>query len=287
MVARRDRRTYRLGPTLSLHAPLVQAPLGACDGPRLAAAVSRAGALGCLSVHAPEPDALRRDLARIRQQTPRPVLLAFTAPFERESLPEIAVGAGFRHFQVNWWNGPRLTPHLHALGATVFWQVGTPDQAREALEVGADILIVPGREAGGPVRTPFRRAELLTAVREIAGPDIPLVSGGGLATREDVACVLAQGADAALLGTRFLLTDEARCPDRHKARLVRSTERDLVLDIRLVGDWPCAPRRRVFTATGEDAPGLFAGRGVSHIHRVAPAAEIVRSLLPSARYNPP
>ncbi|MBC8104024.1 MAG: nitronate monooxygenase [Cytophagales bacterium] len=268
---------------VTLHAPLVQADLGPCDGPGLAAEVSRAGALGSLTVHALDCGTLRRRLARIRKRTSRPVLAAFTAPYESDGILETAFEGGIRHIQVFWWNGPRLAPRIEALGGTVFWQVGTGDQIREALDTGAKVLVAPGRAAGGQVRTSLSLQEMIAMVREMAEPGVSLVAGGGLATRDDVAQVLEWGADAALLGTRFLLSHESLCPAQYKARLLRASERELVLDTRVIGDWPCAPRRRIMTASGEDVPYLYAGRGIGKIRTLRAAAEIVRAMTPGTR----
>ncbi len=273
-------RDFPLCDGLTLSAPLVQANLGACDGPGLAAEISRAGALGCLTIHAPEADVLRRCLAKIRQRTSRPVLAAFTAPYESERVLQIAFEGGIRHFQVFWWNGPRLAPRIQELGGTVFWQVGTTEQVREALEAGAKVLVAQGTEAGGQVRTSVPLEQMVALVREAAGPEVPVVAGGGLATREDVAQVLRWGANAALLGTRFLLSEESLCSPRAKQRLARATTRDLVLDVRVIGDWPCAPRRRLMNAFQEDAPCLYAGRGIGRIASILPARTIVRELTP-------
>lgn len=265
---------------LALRAPIIQAPLGECDGPLLAGAVSRAGGMGCLSLFAPEPAVARRRLARLRQITRRPVLAAFTAPLEAPAVLDICVEAGIRHFQVFWWNGPRLAPRIRAAGAKVFWQVSTVEQARDALDLGADVLIAQGTEAGGPVRGPHPVKELIGLIREAVGDLVPLVAAGGLADRSDVAEVLAAGAKAAMLGTRFLLSEEAWTAPRYQALLLRASEDDLILDTRLLGSWPCAARRMLIPATGEDVPDLFAGKGVGRIHSLLPAAEIVRRLTP-------
>lgn len=277
---RRSSENCSLCEGLTLSAPLVQANLGVCDGPRLAAAISRAGALGCLTVNAPDVGFLRRRLTRMRQYTSRPVLAAFTAPYESEDVLQTAFEGGIRHFQVFWWNGPRLAPRIQALGGTVFWQVGTTEQVREALDAGAEVLVAQGTEAGGQVRTSLPLEQMIALVREAAGPETSLVAGGGLATREDVAQVLRWGANAALLGTRFLASEESLCSTRSKIRLARATPRDLVLDVRVIGDWPCAPRRRLTNASGEDAPCLYAGRGIGRISSILPVQEIVRHLTP-------
>jgi NAD(P)H-dependent flavin oxidoreductase YrpB (nitropropane dioxygenase family) len=276
----RSLRLYDIGGGLTLRVPVVQAPLGACDGVRLAAAVSRAGGLGCLTVHGGDARELRRRLLHVRALTRRPVLLAFTAQWQRDDILDTALSLGFRHFQVFWWNGPRLAPRIKAADGVVFWQAGTVGQAVDALEVGADVIVAQGTDAGGQVRSPRPVRELVAELRSALGEELPIVAGGGLADRADVASVLACGAHAAMLGTRFLLSEESAAAPRHKARLLRATARDLSLDPRLVGDWPCAPRRRVLTARDEDVPALFAGTGVLRIRRLAPAGELVRSLAP-------
>lgn len=272
------RAGWPLGRSLRLGVPVVQAPLGNCDGPRLASAVSRAGGLGCLTVHATPLVPLRYRLRRIHDLTTRPVLIALTAQWDRDAVLETCLEEGFRHFQVFWWNGPRQTPRIHAGGGVVFWQVGNGEQTREAMETGADILIAQGTDAGGQVRSPLPLQELISEIRTVAGDDIPIVAGGGLADGRDVANVLSWGASAALLGTRFLLSEEAAAPRRHKNRLVHAAAEDLTLDVRLVGDWPCAPRRRLVTPDREDAPSLFAGRGLSRIRKVLSVGEIVRQI---------
>jgi nitronate monooxygenase len=270
------RQMYSL--QLPLVAPIVQAPLGVCDGPRLAAAVSRAGGLGTLTLCAPTVEATRVRLARLRALTHRPVLLAFTAEWEKEQVLELCLEQGFRHFQIFWWNGPRLIRRIHAGGGTALWQVGTDGQVDEALNHGADGVILQGTDAGGPVRSPHTLDDFIPRVRTKVGPAFPLVAGGGLATRGDVQAALTLGADAALLGTRFLLTEEAQAPREHKLRLLRAQSHQLELDTRLVGQWPCSPRRRLVAATLPDTASLYAGKGLSRIQDLPTAAEVVHRL---------
>ena len=259
---------------------MIQAPLGVCDGPRLAAAVSRAGALGCLTVHEISEARLRRRLSRVRALTSRPVLIAFTAQWQRDNVLEICRDFGFRHFLVFWWNGPRLAPAIRAAGGTVFFQAGTPEQATEAIETCADVLVAQGTDAGGPVRSPYSRERLLEEFLFLSQGRLPVIAGGGLADARDVASVLAAGGAAALMGTRFLLSEEAQAPMLCKSRLRRATENDLLLDKRILGEWPCSPRRYVRTASENDTPALYAGRGLSRINNIAPVADIIRRLTP-------
>ena len=258
--------------------PVVQASLGCCDGPRLAASVSRASGLGTLSVHNTDPATLRRQLWKVRAVTPRPVLLAFTAQWDRDEVLDTAVAAGFLHFQIFWWNAPRLMPRIRRAGGTAYCQVGTLLEARDAVEAGASVLVAQGTEAGGQVRSPRPVLKLVRELRGEFGADIPIIAGGGFADASDVQAALAAGANAALFGTRFLLSEESNAPTRDKIRLLKAGDTDLRLDARLMGDWPCSPRRRLFTRTDEDRPSLYAGLGVGRIKTLMSAADIVRTL---------
>jgi len=91
--------------------------------------------------------------------------------------------------------------------------------------------------------------------------------------------VLLAGADAAMLGTRFLMTEEARVPRRDAGRLAKATGERLLLDTRLVGPWPCAARRRLVPRPDVDRPSLFAGLGVERIDRIEPAAQVVKRIV--------
>ncbi len=258
----------------------MQAPIGVCDGPRLAAAVSRAGGLGTLSTRNPDAGALRRQLLRIRAVTPRPVVLALTAEWDRDAVLDTAFALGFPIIHVFWWNGSRLAPRVKKAGGTVFWQVGTIGQAREAVESGADVLVAQGTEAGGQVRSPHPILDLVRELRAGFGAALPILAGGGFADATDTRAALAAGADAAVFGTRFLLSEESNAAPRDKSRLLRARLEHLTLDLRQRGYWPCSPRRRLMTHSDEDNASLFAGLGIGRMRSLLPAAELVRALTP-------
>jgi nitronate monooxygenase len=265
----------------------VEAPLCSWDSPRLTAEVSRAGGLGSLSLFGNDsvsrkrllaPASARRLIDRVRARTHQPFLVALMQPFEPESILDACFAAGARLFQVFWWNGPRLAPRIRSAGGKVFWQVGSREQALDAARCGADVLVAQGTEAAGPVRGGAPLRELIPLAADAT--DLPVVGCGGLADRADVIGVLALGARAAMLGTRFAASLEARAAPACKARLVRATAGDLYLDHYRDGDWPEAPRRRIRTAFNRGGCALYAGRGVGRIHDIPPAAEIVCALDP-------
>ncbi|MEO6502920.1 MAG: nitronate monooxygenase [Jatrophihabitantaceae bacterium] len=111
---------------------------------------------------------------------------------------------------------------LHESGVSVWVTVTTADEAGLALAAGADALVVQGIEAGGH-RGGFDDERpgdigllaLLQLVRRAVGDEPALVAAGGIATGQAVAAVLAAGADAAQLGTAFMLCPEAATAPVH------------------------------------------------------------------------
>ncbi len=77
-------------------------------------------------------------------------------------------------------------------------------------------MIAQGCEAGGHVRGTTPAIELLAAVRDAVGEAYPVLLAGGIATAADVAARLRLGAEAAVCGTIFLMSDESGAHPRTK-----------------------------------------------------------------------
>jgi nitronate monooxygenase len=113
---------------------------------------------------------------------------------------------------------------LQHAGAAVWVTVTRPEEAVEAAEEGADALVVQGTEAGGHRATFDDTAPgdigLLALLQLVAAVvDLPLIATGGIMTGRGVAAVLAAGADAAALGTAFMLCPEAATAPAHRDAL--------------------------------------------------------------------
>jgi NAD(P)H-dependent flavin oxidoreductase YrpB (nitropropane dioxygenase family) len=115
---------------------------------------------------------------------------------------------------------------LRRAGTTVLQNVTSTDEARRAAETGVDALIVQASTAGGhsatltPERplTPVPLPELVGHVRDVVS--LPVIATGGIATPADVAAALHAGAEAVMVGTLLLRTDESGASAPHKAALV-------------------------------------------------------------------
>lgn len=216
---------------VGIEVPVVQAGMGGgIAGPRLAAAVSAAGGLGTLGMAAPA--SLTRQLTAARDLTDRPLAVNLLLPFARAAHWRAASAADV---VVTFWGTPR---RQH--GGTWIHQVGSVAEARAAHHAGADAVIVQGVEAGGHVRGVVPALDLLEQVRAVLPRDCPVLLAGGIADAVDVTRALAAGADAAVAGTRFLMSEESGATAGYKQRLVDGSE-TVLTELFGVG-WPGAHR---------------------------------------------
>ncbi|KAK3381288.1 FMN-dependent 2-nitropropane dioxygenase [Podospora didyma] len=108
---------------------------------------------------------------------------------------------------------------LHASGFIVFFQVGSVAAARKAVQDGADVIVAQGIDAGGHQAAIGSGVvslvpEVVSMVEdEFKDRGVVVVAAGGIVDGRGVAAVLALGAEAAVMGTRFLVAPEASTAD--------------------------------------------------------------------------
>jgi nitronate monooxygenase len=243
---------------IGIATPVIQAGLGGgLSRHELAAAVSEAGGLGTIAVNGAA--AIERELTAARRLTARPLAVNLLLPFARRDWFEAAATADV---VVTFWGKPkRRTP-----GAWIH-QCGAVAEARAARAAGADAVIVQGVEAGGHVRGKVPALELLEQVRVALPAGYPLLLAGGIADRDDVRRALEAGADAAVAGTRFLLSRESRAHSGYKQRLLDAEE--TILTELFGAGWP-APHRVVANAAtahwlGRDPRGPRLSRAINRL----------------------
>ena len=91
----------------------------------------------------------------------------------------------------------------------------------------------------------------MPAVVDAVAP-VPVIAAGGIGDARGVAAVLALGAQAAWLGTRFLLAQEMPIHEEYRTRLIDAAETDAewYADLYDVG-WPDSPHRALRNSTAE------------------------------------
>jgi NAD(P)H-dependent flavin oxidoreductase YrpB (nitropropane dioxygenase family) len=290
--------------------PLQLAGMGAVGSVELASAVTAAGGLGTAGV-AGLPAEL---VATLLDQAARPLAANFLTPFLDPAAVEAAAS---RVRVVEFFYGDpdgSLVDLVHAGGALASWQVGSLEEARRAADAGCDYLTAQGTEAGGHVRGKQPLPQLLAEVLQAVS--VPVVAAGGIATAQQVAGLLADGAAGVRVGTRFLVCPEADVHPAYVEALLAADGDDTVLTEAFGVGWPDAPHRVLRdsaeraragssdvvgtlqmgpvqvpvprlstlpptrTAEGDVAAmAMYAGIGVGHVTRVQSVAEVVDDLM--------
>ena len=130
----------------------------------------------------------------------------------------------------------RLVEQARAFGALVSWQVGSLAEAAAAERAGCDFIVVQGTEAGGHVRGETSLLPLLSQVLDAVR--VPVVAAGGIATARSLAAVLACGAGAARIGTRFVAAAESRAHPAYVKALLAASAADTCLTEAFSGGGP-------------------------------------------------
>lgn len=249
-----------------LTTPVVGAPMaGGPSTPELAAAVTNAGGLGFLAGGYLSAERFADTIAAARGLTSGPIAVNVFVPQQDHSdagevqrySDELAVWAEHYGARVgqprpgddDGWaakldviaeTAPEavsftfgcpsaaVLDRLRRRGVLTLVTVTSAQEAAQAVQAGADGLVVQGPGAGGH-RGTFRTGDepsaaplstLLERVRAVA--EVPLIAAGGLGDAAGVAAVLAGGAAAAQVGTALLLAEEAGTNPVHRAALQNS-----------------------------------------------------------------
>ena len=102
--------------------------------------------------------------------------------------------------------------------------VGAKQHAVKQAEAGVDIIVVSGTEGGGhcgSVSTMVLVPEVRRALKDYG--DVPILAAGGICTGEQMAGVMAMGADGVWCASVFLPTTEAETSDNVKEKMIAAS----------------------------------------------------------------
>jgi nitronate monooxygenase len=225
----------------SLEHPIALAPMGGASGGALAAAVSNGGGLGLVGGGGrADPGWLEEQLQIAADGTGEPWGVGFQSWATDVMTVERALAHRPRAVMLSFGDPRPLVAPIRSAGTALIVQVTDLEEARQAIDVGADVIVAQGTEAGGHGG---RRSTLpfVPVVVDLAAPT-PVLAAGGIADGRGVAAALVLGAAGALLGTRFLVALEALvAPSVAKAIIEgggEDTDRSRVSDIARGSPWP-------------------------------------------------
>ena len=102
--------------------------------------------------------------------------------------------------------------------------IGAKQHAVKQVEAGVDIIVVSGTEGGGHCGS-VSTMVLVPEVRRALKPygDVPILAAGGICTGEQMAGVMAMGADGVWCASVFLPTTEAETSDNVKEKMIAAS----------------------------------------------------------------
>ena len=307
----------RLTLALGLTHPIVSAPMAFAAGGALAAAVSRAGGLGLIGGGYGDPAWLEEQFAAAHGER---VGVGFITWSLRKSPSLLTDALTHRPAAVMLSFGdPRpFVDEIRAADALLICQCQDLAHVADAIDVGADIIVAQGTEAGGhgALRGTLTFVPEVADVLAARATETVLLAAGGIADGRGLAAALTLGADGVLIGTRLWASAEALVSPRHHDAIVATdgdgTVRTRVADIARELAWPRGftarirrnafterwhgregelersvgtegPRyRQAFTDGDPDNTGVWFGEAAGLIHAVEPAGAIVARMASEA-----
>jgi NAD(P)H-dependent flavin oxidoreductase YrpB (nitropropane dioxygenase family) len=206
----------RITEMLGIRHPILAGGLGPkVSDARYVAAVVNAGGMGFIvAAGFPEPDEFRAQLRRCRELTEGKAF-GVNLYISRQQggvdrvrrQIDILLEEGVACVETAGASPEPVVPLLKQAGVKVLHKVPAVRYALSAVRLGVDAVIVVGNDCGGHPGI-YGIGSIVQAAHAAQVIDLPIVIGGGIGTGRQLAAVLAMGADAVLMGTRMLVTEE-------------------------------------------------------------------------------
>jgi enoyl-[acyl-carrier protein] reductase II len=220
----------RITELLGIEHPIFQAAMSwASSNAPLVIAVSNAGGMGVLGAGPMRPDDFAQALDAIKAGTKKPYGVNIPLNGARAAeLLEIAYAKRIPVMVASQGGPKEQLPRFRAIGTKWLHVVASVEHAKKAEAAGVDALVVDGAEAGGHP-PPSNVSTLVLVRRVVRATRLPVVASGGVADGAGIAALLALGAEAVQLGTRFIATPEASVHENYKRAVLSADVHDTCL----------------------------------------------------------
>lgn len=223
----------RVTELLGIEYPIIQGGMAWVATHELAAAVSQAGGLGIIAAGNAPKEVIRKEIREVKKLTNKPfgVNIMLLSPFVdevvdtvlEEGVSVVTTGAG---------NPGKYLERFKEKNIKVIPVVPSVALAKRMEKEGVDAVIVEGTESGGHI------GELTTFAlvpQVVDAVNIPVIAAGGIADARGFVAAFALGAEGVQMGTRFVLSTEAKVHENYKNLLLRAKDRDAIVTGRTTG----------------------------------------------------
>jgi nitronate monooxygenase len=204
------------------------------------AAVSNAGGLGILaSAMYDSREEFAEAIDRIRELTDKPFavninLFPAMRQMDNNVYMDVLEEKKVEFVETSGHSAPEeLCQRFKQAGMTWIHKCVGVRYALKVQNMGADIVTVVGYENGGATgKLDIGTLVLVPAV--VDAVKIPVIGGGGVSDGRGIVAILSLGAEAVIMGTRLLVTQECPIHDNLKNALIGASELDTTLIMRSV-----------------------------------------------------
>jgi enoyl-[acyl-carrier protein] reductase II len=208
--------------------PIFLAGMGGVAYADVCAAVSEAGGFGTLGMVAETPDGIRDEMRRVRELTDKPFGVDLLAALPEQMMESIGViiDEGASAFIAGLGVPGPVVERCHDAGLLVMSMCGKVSHAVAAEEVGCDVVVAQGTEAGGHTG---RIAGMALIPQVVDAVDIPVLGAGSIVDGRGLSAALAFGCQGVWMGTRFIASHEARAAEAYKKSIGTARAEDTVI----------------------------------------------------------
>ena len=203
----------------------------------LAAAVSNAGGLGVISSATfMNINSFREEIRKAKNSTDKPLavnipLLPSLRPLDIDGFIAAMADEGISIVETAGRSPEPYMPRFKKNGFKVMHKVTSVRFALKAQQVGCDAVIIDGCEcAGHSGEEDLTSLVLIPIVADAL--DIPVIAAGGIGDGRGLVAAMSLGAEAVLMGTRFMMSLEAPMHNETKEYLKRMSESETTYILR-------------------------------------------------------
>ncbi|MBN2283399.1 MAG: nitronate monooxygenase [Deltaproteobacteria bacterium] len=232
----------RVTELLGIRHPILMGAMHWVSNAEMVAAVAEAGGIGFLPAATfADAETMKSEIRKARALTDGPIgvnisMLSTINPGEALfDLLETAIEEKVAAFETAGRLPVEIAPRIREAGIPLIHKVPQARFAKKAESIGVDAVIVVGYECGGFTGMSDTTSMVLInrTARELS---IPVIAGGGIVDGRGLVAALALGAEAVLMGTRFLASTEAPLHENWKKRFLEISETDTAVLMKSVGN---------------------------------------------------
>lgn len=214
----------RVTELLNIEYPIIQGGMAWVAEHNLAAAVSEAGGFGLIGGANAPADVVREEIRKAKELTNKPfgVNIMLLSP-HAEEIARVVVEEGIWAVTTGAGNPEKYMDMWKEAGIKVIPVVASVALARRMEKYGADAVVAEGCESGGHIG---EQTTMTLVPQVVDAVDIPVIAAGGIGDGRGLAAVTMLGAEAAQIGTRFVVAEEAIVHEDYKNRIIKAKDID-------------------------------------------------------------